>query len=178
MCNEPFRNFAKFTGKKIPVASTVRTILLQELFPIMVQQGSVTTFQMSTWQKTFDLPIIPLSNFWLAGWKWQSYSVDHFSYSWFQQENHSQAICKWLPDMSSHFKTFKTYFVLSNLVVSTFQLCLILNTRVSVKGRLFRSGHRSCSVKKDVLRNFAKFTGKHLCQRLFFNKVAGLLQLY
>ena len=26
--------------------------------------------------------------------------------------------------------------------------------------------------KKGVLRNFAKFTGKHLCQRLFFNKVA------
>ena len=30
------------------------------------------------------------------------------------------------------------------------------------------------SVRKVVLRNFAKFTGKHLCQRLFFNKVAGL----
>ena len=28
--------------------------------------------------------------------------------------------------------------------------------------------------KKGVLRNFAKFKGKHLCQRLFFNKVAGL----
>ena len=28
--------------------------------------------------------------------------------------------------------------------------------------------------KKGVLRNFAKFTGKHLYQRLFFNKVAGL----
>ena len=28
--------------------------------------------------------------------------------------------------------------------------------------------------KKDVLRNFTKFTGKHLCQSLFFNKVAGL----
>ena len=27
--------------------------------------------------------------------------------------------------------------------------------------------------KKDVPRNFAKFTGKHLCQSLFFNKVAG-----
>ena len=27
------------------------------------------------------------------------------------------------------------------------------------------------SVKKGVLRNFAKFTGKHLCQSLFFNKV-------
>ena len=28
--------------------------------------------------------------------------------------------------------------------------------------------------KKGALRNFAKFTGKHLCQSLFFNKVAGL----
>ena len=26
--------------------------------------------------------------------------------------------------------------------------------------------------KKGVLRNFAKFIGKHLCQNLFFNKVA------
>ena len=28
--------------------------------------------------------------------------------------------------------------------------------------------------KKVVLKNFAKFTGKHLCQSLVFNKVAGL----
>ena len=28
-------------------------------------------------------------------------------------------------------------------------------------------------MKKGVIRNFAKFTGKHLCQSLFFNKVAG-----
>ena len=28
--------------------------------------------------------------------------------------------------------------------------------------------------KKGVLKNFAKFTGKQLCQSLFFNKVAGL----
>ena len=28
--------------------------------------------------------------------------------------------------------------------------------------------------KKGVVRNFTKFTGKHLCQSLFFNKVAGL----
>ena len=37
-----------------------------------------------------------------------------------------------------------------------------------------RSSHQSCSMKKGVLRNFAKFTGNHLCQSLFFNKVAGL----
>ena len=30
-----------------------------------------------------------------------------------------------------------------------------------------------CSIRKGVLRNFAKFTGKHLCKSLFFNKVAG-----
>ena len=37
-----------------------------------------------------------------------------------------------------------------------------------------RSSHRRYSVRKVVLRNFTKFTGKHLCQSLFFNKVAGL----
>ena len=37
-----------------------------------------------------------------------------------------------------------------------------------------RSSHRRCSVKKGVLRNVAKFTGRHLCQSLFFNKVASL----
>ena len=29
-------------------------------------------------------------------------------------------------------------------------------------------------MKKDIPRNFTKFTGKRLCQSLFFNKVAGL----
>ena len=37
-----------------------------------------------------------------------------------------------------------------------------------------RSSHWRFSVKKGVLRNFAKFTGKQLCQSLFFNKVAGI----
>ena len=29
-------------------------------------------------------------------------------------------------------------------------------------------------MKNGVLKNFAKFTGKHLCQSLFFNKVTGV----
>ena len=33
--------------------------------------------------------------------------------------------------------------------------------------------HRRCSGRKGILRNFAKFTRKHLCLSLFFNKVAG-----
>ena len=36
------------------------------------------------------------------------------------------------------------------------------------------SSRLKCSVRKVVLRNFTKFTGKHLGQSLFFNKVAGL----
>ena len=42
-----------------------------------------------------------------------------------------------------------------------------------------RSGHQRCSVEKGVLRNFAKFTGKHLCQSLFLRKLqaSGLGQV-
>ena len=37
-----------------------------------------------------------------------------------------------------------------------------------------RSNHPRCSVRKGVIRNFWKLTGKHLRQSLFFNKIAGL----
>ena len=43
----------------------------------------------------------------------------------------------------------------------------------------FRISRPEVFCKKDVLRNFAKFTGKHLCQSLCFNKVrpATLLKM-
>ena len=42
-----------------------------------------------------------------------------------------------------------------------------------------RSRHSKCSEEGGVLENFAKFTGQHLYQSLFLNKVAGLsLQRY
>ena len=37
-----------------------------------------------------------------------------------------------------------------------------------------RNSRPEAFCKKGVLRNFAKLTGKHPCQRLFLNKVAGL----
>ena len=37
-----------------------------------------------------------------------------------------------------------------------------------------RSSHQRCSIKKDVLENFAKFTGKHLYRSLLFDKVCFL----
>ena len=38
----------------------------------------------------------------------------------------------------------------------------------------YRSSHGKCSIRKGVLRNFTKVSGKHLCQSLFFDKVASL----
>ena len=37
-----------------------------------------------------------------------------------------------------------------------------------------RSSPPEVFCKKGVLRNFAQFTGKHLCQSLFLSKVGGL----
>ena len=44
---------------------------------------------------------------------------------------------------------------------------------------LSEAGHQRCFIKKDVLKNSIKFTGKHLCQSLFLVKLqACYLQLY
>ena len=39
--------------------------------------------------------------------------------------------------------------------------------------KMLRSTRSKVFRKKGVLKNLAKFTGKHLCQSLFFNKVTG-----
>ena len=44
-----------------------------------------------------------------------------------------------------------------------------------IKGlTIIRRSHRRCSIK-GVLKNFAEFTGKYLCQSLFFNKKLATL---
>ena len=40
--------------------------------------------------------------------------------------------------------------------------------------RMGRSSNPEVFCRKGVLRSFAKFTGKHLCQSIFLNKVAGV----
>ena len=44
--------------------------------------------------------------------------------------------------------------------------------KVSIFLKHTEAGLPEVFYKKGVLRNFTKFTGKHLCQSLFFNKVA------
>ena len=64
----------------------------------------------------------------------------------------------------------------SNTKVNKYSSCYLF---LSLSGRWFinktyRISHRGCSVKKGVLRNFAKVTRKHLRQRLISNKAARL----
>ena len=51
-----------------------------------------------------------------------------------------------------------------------------LNLLTGKRGNLFkgRSRQHRCFKRKVALRNFAKFTGKHLCCSLFLNKLADL----
>ena len=49
---------------------------------------------------------------------------------------------------------------------------------MSSPDEMCRSSHRRCSIEKGVLKNFAKFTGKSLCRKIFLNKVAGSLQVF
>ena len=48
------------------------------------------------------------------------------------------------------------------------RLFLVMNEKL-----MYRSSHQRCSIGIGVLKNFKKFTGKHLYQSLIFNKVAG-----
>ena len=57
--------------------------------------------------------------------------------------------------------------VVPNESISSRVLC-------SLSMPLFRSSRPGLFCRKGALRNFAKFTGKHLYQSLFFDKVAGL----
>ena len=45
---------------------------------------------------------------------------------------------------------------------------------INQQNHIYRSSHQRWSVRRSVFTNFTKFTGKHMCQSLFLNKVAGL----
>ena len=55
------------------------------------------------------------------------------------------------------------FLIITNTEARTIFVFFLLSNSVSVE-------EATCSARKDVLVNFAKFTGKHLCHSLFFNK--------
>ena len=77
----------------------------------------------------------------------------------------------------SFFLTFKPLFCLPNnhLFECTCNGILGTGTAVNFHKLHFRSHHKRRSIKKGVLRNFVKLTGKHLLQTLF---QASGLQFY
>ena len=56
--------------------------------------------------------------------------------------------------------------------ISKSKRCFIM--KFSYEDEDIRSSRPEVFCKKGILRNFSKFTGKHLCQSLLFNNVAGL----
>ena len=87
----------------------------------------------------------------------------------FSQENNHIQRCLDLPEPKLH-KTL-TCILLVHSPQTTFHRKIVYNFVWIHQGR---SGRPEMFCKKGLLRNIAKFTGKHLCQILFFNNVAGL----
>ena len=65
--------------------------------------------------------------------------------------------------LTMQFSENPTKFQLSFIIAANFRLDI-------EQVQSPRSSHQTCSIKKGDLKNFAKFTGKQLCQSLFLNK--------
>ena len=62
------------------------------------------------------------------------------------------------------------------LLIKFVMMVLILNLdnmELQTRFVIFRSSCTEVFFKNGVLKNFAKFAGKHFCQSLLFNKIAG-----
>ena len=70
------------------------------------------------------------------------------------------------------------FYFLKEIVLAHFQRLFGRSNRdvfLENEGKVYAEATtRGALGKKGVLRNFVKFTGKHQCQGLFFNKVTGL----
>ena len=74
------------------------------------------------------------------------------------------------------------FFSLVKIEVSSFQQYIVfLSVRLYTKSCFILCLQKQLSevfYKKGVLRNFAKLIGKHLCQSIFFNNIAGLVSIW
>ena len=85
----------------------------------------------------------------------------------------SLACCVPLVKSSVKYQIYILNLIRRKIIKHTLKINILENI-CNLMVSMGRSSHQRCFVKKGVLRNFAKFTGKHLCHRLFFNNVAGL----
>ena len=95
-------------------------------------------------------------------------SVEHVSTA--KTSNQSTSIChktkKEIQSVSAYEYLVYRYKGFSNLPMPAKEAAynlLPLHVLVRAAFSMDKSSHRRCSIKKCVLRNFVKFTGKHLC---------------
>ena len=76
---------------------------------------------------------------------------------------------------SSRLWLVKTRFIIIWLL-AVLEYGFIFASSVATRFKIVkvRNSSQGCSIKKVFLKIFAKFTGKHLCRCLFWNKVTGL----
>ena len=116
-------------------------------------------------------------------------TVNTFYIMFNHSEKHSQLVCIFIDPEKNLFpravttnldSSLNTLIQLTRVVDSTAQYKISghewKTTHYQSNGPCSRnrSSHQRRSLKKGFLKNFAKFTGKNLCQSPFFNKVAGL----
>ena len=80
-------------------------------------------------------------------------------------------VFKTLPP-SQMFRLKKMYV----LLVLSCEFCIICQSSLFSRAPPGRSSHWRCSMKRAALKNFAIFTGKHLCWSLFLMQPATLLK--
>ena len=100
---------------------------------------------------------------------WQFTSLSCLPFGWTCRLGKSPGCKSPACQFESHFDNFA--IVILNSADHFYQ------DRWTTNNRRFRSSCPEVFFKKSVLRNFAKFTRKHLCQSFFFNKTAGLIKL-
>ena len=73
------------------------------------------------------------------------------------------------------FSSYSRYHLLLRVSAEDFLLLLLISIYLLLLGFVTesRSGYLEVFCGEGVLSNFAEFTGKHLSQSLFFDKVAG-----
>ena len=102
----------------------------------------------------------------------------HKQFSLFSKLLDSTVFYLWV--MRAQFEQFWSRAGAQFSWILTLNRCLpvsLFNRQVPVF--MFRSGHKRCFMKKPVFKNFAMFTGKHLCWSLFLIKwQARDLQIY
>ena len=88
-----------------------------------------------------------------------------------QKYSKYQTIAQQFSEAEGNEKDLKSKYVHFIQKYYIYISCLFFEIKRFSVWSFIRSSHQRCSIKKGVLRNFIKFTGKHLCQGLFFNKV-------